>query len=275
MMGRSKGLHTFVVLAYKESEYLEECIKSVMQQSYPSEVVIATTTDNDFIRKLAKKYQLEVVVGEHTSIGGDFDFAVRAGKTELVTVAHQDDVYDEGYAESVVRMYEKYQDSVIIFSDYYEIRCGKRVFSNVNLKIKRVLLVPLRVKYLSRFRFVKRMVLRFGDAICCPAVTFVKENCPDEIFLSEYRCNIDWFAWEKLSKLKGRFIYISDKLMGHRISEESTTTDIINQGIRTREDYEIYLKFWPKWVAGMLTSVYKNSEKSNDVSRDKNDEKGH
>ena len=28
--------------------------------------------------------------------------------------------------------------------------------------------------------------------------------------------------------------------MGHRISEESTTTDIIKSGIRTKEDYEIY-----------------------------------
>ena len=44
------SLHTFVVLAYKESRYLEECIKSVLNQSYKSKVVIATTTDNKFIR---------------------------------------------------------------------------------------------------------------------------------------------------------------------------------------------------------------------------------
>ena len=55
--------------------------------------------------------------------------------------------------------------------------------------------------------------------------------------------------------------------MGHRISEESTTTDIINQGIRTKEDYEIYLKFWPKWVAKVLNGFYKNSEKSNYISK--------
>ena len=46
---------------------------------------------------LAKKYKLEVVVGKHTNIGGDFDFAVQAGKTPLVTVAHQDDIYDLDY----------------------------------------------------------------------------------------------------------------------------------------------------------------------------------
>ena len=57
-----RKIHTFVVLAYKESEYLEDCIQSVLNQSYKSEVVIATTTDNDYIRNMAKKYKLEKLV---------------------------------------------------------------------------------------------------------------------------------------------------------------------------------------------------------------------
>lgn len=48
------NIHTFVVLAYKESKYLEDCIKSVINQSVKTNVVIATTTDNGFIRNLAK-----------------------------------------------------------------------------------------------------------------------------------------------------------------------------------------------------------------------------
>ena len=55
----SKVLHTFVVLAYKESDLLEECIKSVLNQTIKTNVVIATSTPNDFITKLAKKYNLE------------------------------------------------------------------------------------------------------------------------------------------------------------------------------------------------------------------------
>ena len=260
-----KSRHTFVVLAYKESEYLCDCIKSVLNQSYKSDVIIATTTDNQYIRNIAKKYHLDVVVGKHTTIGGDFDFAINCGKTELVTVAHQDDIYDFDYANNVVNAYEKYHDSIIIFSDYYEIRNHDKVYSNLNLKIKRVLLFPLRVRCLSKYKFFKRWVIRFGNGVCCPAVTFVKNNCPKEIFTSDLKCNVDWFAWEKLSKLKGRFIFINKCLMGHRISLSSTTTDIIREGIRTKEDYQLYVKFWPKWIARLLTRVYKNSEKSNEV----------
>ena len=87
--------HTFVVLAYKESKFLEECLKSVKNQSIPSKVVIATATPNTFIQSLADKYGVEIIVNEnHISIGYDFDFAVSVGKTALVTVAHQDDIYD-------------------------------------------------------------------------------------------------------------------------------------------------------------------------------------
>ena len=51
---KTNSIHTFVVLAYKESKYLEECIKSVLNQKYRSEVVIATSTPNKFIDKIFK-----------------------------------------------------------------------------------------------------------------------------------------------------------------------------------------------------------------------------
>ena len=88
-------MHTFVVLAYKESEYLEKCIKSVLNQKYKSKVLIATSTPNDYIYDLAKKYNLEVIVNPNPGkgIGYDFDFAISCGKTDLVTVAHQDDIF--------------------------------------------------------------------------------------------------------------------------------------------------------------------------------------
>lgn len=260
------AIHTFVILAYQESEYLEECIQSCLHQTYQSNVIIATTTNNAYIQQLAQKYALDIVEGKHTNIGGDFDFAIHTGNTDLVTIAHQDDVYDKDYAKAMVDLYQKYPDSIILFSDYYEIRNQNKVSTNTNLKIKRILLTPLKAHALSDQKWIKRWCIRFGNGISCPAVTFVKKNCPDEIFASDLKCNVDWNAWEKLSKLDGRFSFDPRLLMGHRISEESTTTDIIKQGIRTKEDYYVYRKFWPEFIAKRLTSVYKNSEKSNEIS---------
>lgn len=266
-----KPIHTFVILAYKESQYLEDCIKSVVNQSIKSNVVIATTTNNNFIKELAKKYNLKIKVGNHTTIGGDFDFAIDCCDSKLVTIAHQDDIYEKNYLENIIDNYKKYNDSIILFTDYYEIKNKDKVVSNKLLKIKRFLLLPLYCKKTSNLKFNKRAVICMGNAICCPSVTFVKKNITKQIFTSDFICNVDWNAWEKLSKLNGRFIYIRKQLMGHRVHAESTTSQIIKSNTRTIEDYKMFQKFWPKWIAKILNKLYKKSEKSNFLIGDKNE----
>lgn len=260
-------LHTFVVLAYKESDKLEECIKSVLNQSKKTNVVIATSTPNSYIKKMAKKYQLEMIENPEPGkgIGYDFDFASNCVDSKLITIAHQDDIYDYDYAKKVIEMYQKYPTATIIFTDYYEIKGKQKEYTNTNLKIKRILLFPLRCHAISQHKWIKRNALRFGTPIGCPAVTFVKKNVPKEKFQCELKCDVDWYAWEKLSKEKGHFIYIKDKLMGHRISLESTTTEIINNGIRTKEDLIMFQKFWPKPIAKLINHFYVKSEKNNHI----------
>ena len=258
--------HTFVVLAYKESEYLEGCIKSVLNQKYKSDVVIATSTPNKYIDKIAKRYKLNVIINaERKGIAYDFNFAVNCIDADLVTVAHQDDIYEKNYSNEVVKAYEKDKNASIIFTDYYELRANENIFSNMNLKIKRFLLFPLKLR-LGKYKHWRRFTLKFGNSICCPAVTFVKENIPKDVFICDLTCNVDWFAWEKLSKLKKSFVFISKKIMGHRISDTSTTTSIINSGVRTKEDLYMLKKFWPTFIAKIINQFYKRSEKSNNLN---------
>ena len=56
-----KKNHTFAILAYKESPYLEECIKSVMKQNKNSETLIMTQTPNNYISEIAKKYNFYTI----------------------------------------------------------------------------------------------------------------------------------------------------------------------------------------------------------------------
>ena len=243
---------------------LEDCIKSVLNQSVKTNVVIATSTPNDFIQKLAEKYSVKMIINkESKGIGYDFDFASNCADSHLVTIAHQDDIYCEKYAEEVIKKHKSFPKAQIIFTDYYEIKNNKPELSNTNLLVKRILLTPIRLHCLSKFRFIKRLTLRFGNAICCPAVTFVTNNTPKVKFICDLKCNVDWHCWEKLSNEKGYFIYISKKLMGHRIYGQSTTSDIIAQNLRTKEDLIMFKKFWPNSVAGFINKYYKISEKNN------------
>ncbi len=47
---------------------------------------------------------------------------------------------------------------------------------------------------------VRRRILSLGSAICCPAVTLNKKMIEEPLFENNMKSNIDWQAWEKLSR---------------------------------------------------------------------------
>ena len=258
--------HTFVVCAYKESPYLEESIQSVLNQTVKGKIIISTATPNDFIRLIAEKYNLPVFINEgKKSIADDWNFGYSQAKTPLITLCHQDDIYAPDYLKCALEYLNAASHPLLFFTDYHELRNGRDTKTNRLLKIKRMLLFPLRGKRLQGNQFIRRRVLSMGCPICCPSVTFVKENLPDKIFVFGYKSNVDWQAWEKLSRLRGRFVYCSRPLMFHRIHEGSETSQVLGQNARTKEDYEMFSKFWPQSIAKLLTKVYAKSEKSNQV----------
>ena len=258
---------TFVILAYKESPYLPRCIESLRQQTVPVRLVISTSTGNRFIDETAKRFGIPVITHKLHGIANDWNAALSCAATNLVTLAHQDDIYDPSYAESILDAFEKARQGgerpQILFTDYYEIRGTNKVYENKNLKVKRKLLRPLlSVKKRGRTA-AKRGCLCFGNAICCPAVTYVMENLPFPLFEEGFGSNIDWQAWEKISREQGSFIYIPQQLMGHRIHEESTTTALIENNERGREDFAMLRRFWPSWIASLIGKFYARAEDSN------------
>ena len=253
--------HTFCVCAYKESPFLEECILSLINQTVKSNILIATSTPNGYISSVAEKYGIPLFVNDaKPGIGSDWNFAISKAETDLITVAHQDDVYEPEYLEMILA---KMRDDVIIaFSDYAELRDGKKVFSNKLLRVKRAMLFPLR--FFRKSIFVRRRVLSFGCPICCPSVTYNGALIRENPFKCDFKSNLDWQQWENLSRIKGSFIYIPEPLMCHRIHEDSETSKIIGDNLRTNEDYIMFCKFWPEKFARRISKIYASSEKSNE-----------
>ncbi len=257
--------HTFVVCAYKESAYLEKCIKSLLKQKMKSKIIITTSTPCKYIENVADKYKLELYVNDaKPDIASDWNYGIYKADTPLVTIAHQDDIYDEEYLEQVLKVLNKARNPILVHTTYYEIRGGKRVYSNRLLRIKKLMLLPQIPSFTWNSIFLRRRILAFGCAICCPSVTYVKERLPQEPFQVGCRADLDWQAWEKYSKLKGAFCYVNKPVMGHRVHEESETSNVIGDGKgRTSEDYQMYRKFWPKWMADLLIKFYVKGQDSN------------
>ena len=256
--------HTFVICAYKESKYLEECIKSVINQNVKSNAFISTSTPNEYINNLALKYNLQVIVnkGEH-GIGQDWNFGVSQTKTDYVTIAHQDDIYKPNYLEEIVKYLEKGKDFVIAFTDYRELKNGEEIPLTSNLKIKKILLFPLRI--FKKSRFIKRRVLSLGSSICCPSVTINTKIVGKTPYKTELKCDLDWDTWDKMTKYKERFLYIPIELMQHRIHEESETSNLIENNTRLEEDLLMLNRYWPKPIAKFIMKFYSKAVNTNKV----------
>lgn len=256
--------HTFIICAYKQSQYLEECIKSIVNQNVKSNVIMTTSTPNNYIEDLAKKYKIELFINTgEKGIGQDWNYGVSCAKTDYITIIHQDDIYKENYLEEIVNYLEKGKDFVIAFTDYREIKNGKEIELTKNLKIKKFLLFPLR--FFRKSKFIKRRSLALGSSICCPSVTINKKISGKNPYKTELKCDLDWDTWYEMTKFKGNFLYINKELMCHRIHEESETSNLIENNIRLEEDLLMLKKFWPDFMAKFIMKFYSKAIKTNKI----------
>lgn len=256
--------HTFVVCAYGESPFLEDCLLSLSIQTSFSDAVIATSTPNGMIDELAKKFDIPVCVNYGESgIAGDWNFALSCAKTPLVTIAHQDDVYSDHYVEWMFESLNRASRPLLYFTNYGEIRDSAYIDNSTMNSVKRALLKPLELKSLQGSMLVKRGVISLGNSICCPSVTYCVDALPQPIFSSGIRSNLDWEAWERLSRLKGEFVY--DKRIGmyHRVHEGSETSACIVDDTRTKEDLMMLKKFWPDPIANLINKAYTKAQRYN------------
>ena len=260
--------HTFAVCAYKENPYLEQTIQSLKDQSVKSQIILSTSTPNEYLKEICKKHNIPMVVNPKPHLAGDdWNYAYSQAKTPLVTLAHQDDIYEKDFLKVTLEYINKRKKSDVImaFTDYYELKQGKRVNTNKLLKIKRIINWPLSVPFFRKSRFIRRRTLSVGCAICCPAATYVKKNAGENIFDTTFKNSCDYMTWVTLANRKGSFLYIPKLMLGHRIYAESATTKNLEENIRKNEDFQIMCQFWPKPIARFINNLYAKSEKSNVV----------
>ncbi len=234
--------HTFVILAYNMSDDLEECIKSVINQSVKSNIIIATSTPNDYIIDLASEYSLGVMVNKAKSNKGrDYNFAIKSFDTELVTIAHQDDLYDRNYTKEIKKCYKKNKDATIIFTDNYEIHGDKKIKKSKKLFWIRYYLFPLRFSLFQNKKFFKLRSLRRDKYICTSSITFVKKNIDVDIFPTNLKYDNDWQGLIDLAKKNTKFVYLKEKLVGYRVEEKEENK------AKDKEDEKILRCMYPNW----------------------------
>lgn len=252
--------HTFAVCAYKESPYLEDCIKSLVNQTVRSNIIVATSTPCEYISHIAEKYGLKVYVRDGKSdIRDDWNFAYNSADTPWVTIAHQDDEYNEKYVERMNERVAEFQEVTAFVTDYIPIKNGKIGPRDTNSKIRRFLRKPMKNKHMAQSRFWKRRILSLGNSICCPSVTYHKELLGDSYFTSDLKFNIDWDTFLKLADEQGALAYVEEPLTYYRVHDGATSKEFIVNHTREIDDTYMFKKFWPGWIVKIIMHFYKRA----------------
>lgn len=272
-------IHAFVICAFGKSPYLENCIRSLLRQTAPSEIYIATSTPSEHIRRLARKYGLPLWVRQGESgIREDWLFAWREGgkRKRLITIAHQDDCYCRDYAKTVLDMYERYPDMTLFCSDYVtlktrESRMADGTYYPVQTRIcagdfvrlvKKLLRLPLRFRFYANRTWVKKSALIFGNSICCPSCTYNYSLIGDHMFDSGYSFALDWENLLSLAERPGRFVCVEEPLIAYRVHSGAATKKCIEDHRREADEASMFRRLWPDWMASLLMRFYKQSYKA-------------
>ena len=254
---------TMVLCAYGENPFLKEAAASLAGQTVPVNVIVATSTPSEYVESVAREHGFAYRINPERGkgIGPDWEFAAGCAETEYVTIAHQDDIYFPEYAENILKSFEKYPDSLMVFTNSCDRVKDKFLKDRGYLKIKRLLLWPYYLKKSWKLKLIKAAAYSFGNAICCPSVTYNTRLTGPLKFDSSFASNLDWMKWRELANMRGRFTYVRDILMAHRIDETTATSSLIQDNRRYEEDLRMFTLIWGKSIAAFLMKFYSKSYK--------------
>jgi hypothetical protein len=252
--------HAFVVLAYKDSPFLTDCLRSLAMQRTPSEIIIATSTPSDFIAAAAVSFGVKLIVNPvQAGIGADWNFGLNVSPRRFVTLAHQDDLYDRNFLHQTQIAFSKRPEGVVCFTGYQEIDDAGRPKRSKISRVKHLLSLAT----LGRRRRVQGLRLRaflsFGNPLPCSSVTFDRSRLKDFAFREDMVSNLDWDAWLRLCRTGAILLHEPGRLVGRRHNAITETRRLIETGYRQQEDAVMFGRLWPPPIARALALAYRAS----------------
>jgi glycosyltransferase involved in cell wall biosynthesis len=252
--------HTFAVPAYGDSPYLEACLKSLKKQTVPSDIILCTSTPSPFLKEISDRYGVPLYIREgEKGIGRDWNFAFDRAETDLVTIAHQDDLYEHDYTKTLFEAKEKYPDMSLFTTASVTLKKKKLTEWGIEETVKKLLRMPLRCPGLCGLGAVKKSVFLLGNPVICPSCTYDRTFLNGMHFSETYQFILDWDFLYRLAGMPGRFVCSEKPLIIYRIHEGAATFSCIEGNIREREEAEMFGRLWPKPAAESIRRLYRRS----------------
>ena len=128
-MQARKPLISIVTPSYNSGRFIEDCIKSILEQDYPHiEHIIQDGGSTDQTKRILKKYQkqqykerIQIFIEQDKGQSDGLNRAIQKTKGEIILVLNADDMLMPYACTWVVKAMNKYPEAAVIYGDNYVI----------------------------------------------------------------------------------------------------------------------------------------------------------
>jgi len=251
-------LVSVVVPCYNQAKYLDECLLSVMNQTYRNwECIIINDGSSDRTESVAKKWvekdtRFTYIFQENIGVSAARNNAISQAKGEFILALDADDCIDKNYLKKLVPELEN-DSSLAIVS------CNSFFFEN-NLENIVGKFIPQGDSY-HYLRYVNQLIV----------TSLFKKKCWYEVngFDEEMKGFEDWEFWLNITKRGWKYKIVDDFLFFYRKAKKSRQVTALEKHFYTTKEYifkkhkECYLEDFENCMAVLFyeQNTIKNSQK--------------
>lgn len=218
---KSEGLLTIFIVTYNRANYLQLCIKSILEQTYTEfQLVILDNASTDITQHIVKSFNDNRIfyIRHPKNIGGiaNINYAINMCETKYFVIFHDDDIMDKDMIKAELDELEKNEEYVLVSSlctyidgEGKEVVNYEEIFEN-------------RISLYRDNEYLKSYLLEGGrPGVICPSVmyrsSFFKAN--RLLFSVDVGQAADQYLWFEVEKSGGILCIINEPLIKYRLHE--------------------------------------------------------
>ncbi len=225
MIKEKKTLISIITVVYNGEKYLEQTIKSVINQTYKNiEYIIIDGGSTDGTIDIIKKYKKYISYWHSESDKGLYDAmnkGIKLAKGELIGIINSDDWYELNAVEIMLNAYLENPTKNIFHADRYDID------ENNNKKLRKFHPSPLIFKY-------------YGMTYNHPSMFITKTEYKKHLYNIKLRSLSDYqFVLEAFLENSAIFYYVEFAIVNYRldgISSQLLLRKALKEGYKARKN---------------------------------------
>lgn len=227
----SKELVSVIIPCYNSEKFVAEAIDSVLAQTHKNiEIIVVEDGSTDNSLAVLKRYEtvdnitvLQHENGVNKGVSTTRKLGVTQAKGSFIAFLDADDIFKPEKLEKQLNLFQLYPEVVLVHSKATLLNTTDIVFKNeFNYAIKN-----------TPYDFQKQPNWLTGNHICNSSVLVKTELIHKYDFSIKQAFQFeDWLLWSLLSN-EGPFYFQDEALLEYRVHEDSATSALINNQIKS------------------------------------------